>query len=148
MAEALMGCIIGSGLKALISFWFDKWSTMGVLLDVLGSNGPLTLGIPIDATVAGVCDSNGWHLSLSRVGDQMPSLSVMSSSTTKGAVVFTWGTDLNQKNHFSTKVTWNYFRPQEDKKTWAPAVWGNTLSENTHSPSGFLPLHVTSVPCK
>lgn len=33
------------------SFWFDKWSQLGVLIDLTGERGCIDLGIPLNATV-------------------------------------------------------------------------------------------------
>lgn len=36
---------------AMTSFWFDRWSQLGVLINLIGERGCISLGIPINATV-------------------------------------------------------------------------------------------------
>ena len=33
------------------SFWFDKWSSLGNLIELTGERGSMDLGIPINSTV-------------------------------------------------------------------------------------------------
>lgn len=41
---------VGNGCNT--SFWYDNWSSEGVLVDTLGTRGPIVLGIRNEATVA------------------------------------------------------------------------------------------------
>lgn len=50
LAKSLLGCEIGNGHSA--SYWFDRWSLFGPLIDYIGEDGPTRLGIPVEATVA------------------------------------------------------------------------------------------------
>lgn len=34
------------------SFWFENWSSLGILIDITGERGCIDMGIPIHATVA------------------------------------------------------------------------------------------------
>lgn len=98
--------------------------SLGCSLGFFGPNGPLYLGIPADAKVADACNSNGWHFPSSRSPNQdvvalrNTLLSVALPSPHRGHDVFTWGLIPNQKCYFSTKTTWNHFRPSEEKKYW------------------------------
>lgn len=33
------------------SFWYAKWSSLGILIEVAGERGSMDLGIPINSTV-------------------------------------------------------------------------------------------------
>ncbi|KAL1190925.1 hypothetical protein V5N11_020899 [Cardamine amara subsp. amara] len=129
LAKPLLGCVLGDGTK--ISFWFDNWCSLRVVWDCIGSSGPGTMGIPIDATVAEACGPNGWHLPPTRTRNQNLAalrevlLSMDPPSDSLGPDEYcTWGLDGSKNSFFTTSTTWNYHRPSEDKKDWPPAVWG------------------------
>ncbi|CAL9222403.1 unnamed protein product [Arabidopsis halleri] len=127
MAKALIRCNLGDGLSA--SFWYENWTPLGPLIDLFGESRPSFLGVPINATVAEACDSRGWILPSSRSRNQNAItlrnhlLSIPSPSQANGPDNYEWEVDNHSSSNFSTKLTWNYFRPREETKLWVPAVW-------------------------
>ncbi|XP_019090150.1 PREDICTED: uncharacterized protein LOC109128393 [Camelina sativa] len=127
LAKTLIRCQIGDGTSA--SFWFDRWSPLGPLIDLLGDNGPVLLGIPINAQVVAATNSHGWRLPSSRsrnplvLSIQDHLLSVPAPSLSYGPDQFLWEVDNRSLNSFSTKKTWNQLRPSKEQQFWAKAVW-------------------------
>lgn len=127
LVKGLLKCKIGDGLSA--SFWFDNWSPLGVLFDAMGSNGPLQSGFPITATVVNASNAQGWRLPSSRsrnpilVELRSYMLSNQAPSPARGPNSFHWEIGNPPSSIFSTKKTWNHFRPIADKQSWAKAVW-------------------------
>jgi len=64
LARPFLVCEIGLGETA--SFWQDNWTGLGPLIDVTGANGPLSVGLPINAVVKDALRGNAWWLSSSR----------------------------------------------------------------------------------
>lgn len=127
LVKGLVKCKIGNGLSA--SFWFDSWSPLGILYDIMGSNGPLYSGFPIIATVAEASNRHGWRLPSSRTRNHTMAdirsymLSHPAPSRSRGPDLFTWEIGNQSSYLFSTKKTWNHFRPSADKQSWTKVVW-------------------------
>ncbi|CAL9239284.1 unnamed protein product [Arabidopsis halleri] len=127
MAKVLISCNIGNG--RLASFWFDNWSPLGILWDIFGRTGPSRLGIPLDSTVVDACGDFGWNLpsarsrSLNVIDLRNQLLATAPPCPSRGPDCYSWGLANQKKSYFSTKYTWNFFRPSQDKKYWYPAVW-------------------------
>lgn len=56
IAKSLCKVDIGNG--ALTSFWFDNWSSLGFLMNILGPRGIIDLGIRLNETVADACNQH------------------------------------------------------------------------------------------
>lgn len=90
-----MGCKLGDGRTA--SFWFDNWSSLGIIWDFFGTSGPCRLGIPLHSTVADVCGNLGWILPSAR--SRNPSVIDLRNQLiatpppciSRGPYCFTWG---------------------------------------------------------
>ncbi|KAG7534100.1 Leucine-rich repeat 2, partial [Arabidopsis thaliana x Arabidopsis arenosa] len=127
MAKGLLGCSLGDGKTA--SYWFDDWNSLGPLIDVLGTDGPRLMGIPLEATVSQGIDPQGWRLPSMRTRNSLL-LSVRNvlcslepPRDSLGPDSFTWGAKGSRKNFFSTKSTWKLLRPSSEVKGWKKAVW-------------------------
>ncbi|XP_019085383.1 PREDICTED: uncharacterized protein LOC104714907 [Camelina sativa] len=120
-----LGIITTTSEKA--SFWYDTWSSYGPLIKRLGVEGPRELRIPIDSTVAQVCDANGWRLPPSRSQNrsdlQNHLLTVPLPSTVAENDYYSWVIHDKQFQSFPTAKTWEALRPSKAHKNWASSVW-------------------------
>lgn len=57
-------CHVNSG--SIASFWFDNWTGLGSLIDVIGELGPQVSGISIDSSVAEAVVAGAWSSTRSR----------------------------------------------------------------------------------
>ncbi|XP_048611378.1 uncharacterized protein LOC125585766 [Brassica napus] len=115
---------IGNGRHT--SFWFDKWSERGVLVDLLGARGFIDIGIRKEATVeeAILCFRrrrrhrveilNEIEEELARLKDKL-CVEVEDVSQWKRASGF--------KQVFSTCETWRLIREEKDTCDWASCIW-------------------------
>ncbi|CAN7098212.1 unnamed protein product, partial [Brassica rapa subsp. narinosa] len=118
---------LGDGRSA--SYWFDNWSHHGPLIEFIGFDGPMKMGINIKATVAEGCGQSGWLLPSARCRNEPIShlrgtlLLLQPPVAVSGSDTFTWGTEGNRSSVFSTKKTWNFLRPSAPKVNWKKVVW-------------------------
>lgn len=125
LAKKFIRNIVGNGRKT--SFWFDHWTTMGPLINLLSSAGPRSIGIPLKATVAEACHSSGWKLRNPRSEEAvtlhtyLTTVSLPSQTTTEDSI--DWVVNGIRCSGFSTSKTWEVVRPRLDKKDWWDIVW-------------------------
>ncbi|KAG2314398.1 hypothetical protein Bca52824_017520 [Brassica carinata] len=109
-------------------FWHDDWNGFGSLLDIVGENGPMVSGIPIDAKVADECVGNLWNLSRSR----HPTLLLLKACIPptppdlmdEGRDTYLWkSSPLDNSGKFSTSKTWNTLNPAPPTVEWHKSVW-------------------------
>lgn len=87
------------------------------------------MGIPIRSTVADSCDNLGWNLPSARsrnsnvIDLRNYLIATEPPLPSKGSDSYSWGLPDLRKPFFSTKSTWNFLRPVQDRKLWYPAVW-------------------------
>ena len=125
---------VGDGRK--ISFWYDNWSIHGLLVRFIDSNGPLVMGIQDQSTVAeafSVRDrrapsrTRNPNISLLRATlRDWPHQAVPSEPDT-----FLWGPSNSCSGIFSTKKTWEFFRPRAETKEWSQMVWFKNMVPKT-----------------
>lgn len=72
LARPMVLCEVGSGTTA--SFWYDNWSSVGPLIDLVGERGPQVSGLNIEAVVADALTTDGWWLDRSRSRSPLISL--------------------------------------------------------------------------
>ncbi|CAL9239526.1 unnamed protein product [Arabidopsis halleri] len=120
MAEGLLGFSLGDGKTA--SYWFDDWNNLGPLIDVLGTDGPRLMGIPLEATVSQGIDPQGWRLPSMRTRNSLllsvhnVLCSLEPPRDSLGPDSYTWGAKGSRKNFFSTKSTWKLLRLSSEVK--------------------------------
>lgn len=125
LAQKFIKSIVGNGLKT--SFWFDQWTFLGPLINLLSSNGPRSTGIPITATVTDMCNSYGWKLRAPRskavvtLHTYLATILIPSEVTNEDSTGW-FGND-SSCNGFSTSKTCEEVRPRQDKKDWSDLVW-------------------------
>lgn len=60
LAHPFVVCEIGSGISE--SFWFNNWTSLGPLIELLGTNAPRITGLAETATVREALGGNQWWL--------------------------------------------------------------------------------------
>ncbi|XP_010484758.1 PREDICTED: uncharacterized protein LOC104763036 [Camelina sativa] len=124
LVKPLIECTIGDGKTA--SYWYDNWSQLGPLIDVIGHDGlidvighdgPRLMGIPRDATVVQGTGPQGWRLPSHRTRNpllqslRISLLQLNPPVESAGSDSYSWGQEGERKDFFSTKITWNLLRP-------------------------------------
>lgn len=107
------------------SFWYDNWSSMGPLHDILGDRGFIDLGISAEASVATAQTTRRRRRHrvtiLNQVETELNTLSIPSPLNEDVAL---WrNADGRYKPNFSTPATWAQVRQQGNLNNWHKAVW-------------------------
>ncbi|KAJ4881704.1 RNA-directed DNA polymerase (reverse transcriptase)-related family protein [Raphanus sativus] len=119
---------IGSGISA--SFWFENWTGMGPLIEIVGSLGPMLSGLSISASVADALRHDGWWLAHSR--SRNPTLVLLKNCLPDAAPIlqsenddtFLWNCgNSHPKASFSSSETWQTLHPQGPVVSWCDQVW-------------------------
>lgn len=115
---------IGNGRH--VSFWYDNWSDIGVMIDLLGERGIIDLGIRKEATI----DEAIWRFRrrrrhryeiLNTVEDNLDS--VREKLRNDRDDISLWRGKSGYKAYFSTKETWLNLRPNCVQLKWTRGVW-------------------------
>lgn len=111
-----------------ISFWFDNWSDLGSLIDLVGDSRPRLMGIPALNTVSEAFCSRDWQIPsryrnrlIRIVHDRLRDTQPLTTGT--GPDNYFWGQPTQASSEFSTKKTWEFLRPFKTTKGWLKAVW-------------------------
>ena len=124
LALRFLSCNLGNGQNA--SFWYDRWTPLGPLIEAIGNDGPRRLCIPSHATVSTACNAIGWILPSPRSDMELVLHTYLSTIPLPAACpsydTYTWSTDGSSGNFSSTK-TWEALRPRDDEKHWFKLIW-------------------------
>lgn len=125
LASDFVRTYIKSGTHA--SFWFDRWSALGRLIDATCQRGARDLGIPLTASVSeAVGLVRGSRRQRSLALNQVISAlhHVSGAGFTSGCDVISWkqrpdtfGPD------FSSKLTWDIIRKKKTHVSWSKSIW-------------------------
>ena len=124
LASMLTRMEIGNG--SYTSFWFDNWSPLGRLIDLTGSRGCITMGIPINTTVEAVVQiyRRRRHRVEVLVQIEKEILNLRTRGLSLEDDTRLWKTEAgNFQSCFSTKQTWEIIRSQSPRVTWSKWVW-------------------------
>ena len=115
---------IGNGRHT--SFWYDKWSNLGVMSELLGTRGVIDLGIQCEATVEEVLQNERRrrrHISviLNEIEKELEHIKEKQRYEVKD--VDLWRRDSGLKPKFSTHETWKLIRANGDQCTWGRCTW-------------------------
>ena len=98
---------VHSGLNT--SFWYDRWTPLGPLINVFGRNGTHNLRIHIDSSVADAYDVQGWRLPHPRSDMEVALHAFLTSfpmpSLDRGPDTFSWSTNGQSSPVFSSSKT-------------------------------------------
>ena len=115
---------VGNGRHT--SFWYDKWTELGVMSDLLGDRGVMDLGIRREATVEEVLCKNRRRKRHRRVllNDIEKELKIIKAKQRADVKdVDLWRGNMGFKHKFSTHVTWQLTRPPGTQCTWSRGIW-------------------------
>lgn len=105
------------------SFWYDQWSPLGCLMDMLGTRGQIDTGIRQHDTVhtARTKRRRRVHRSagLIQIENQ---LQCLSRSEEEDVVLWKGKQDI-YKDQFLTSETWNHIRTKKEKVSWHRGIW-------------------------
>ncbi|XP_048637514.1 uncharacterized protein LOC125609937 [Brassica napus] len=117
---------VNSGSNA--SFWFDRWSSLGTLIELTGERGTADLGIPINSTVENAIQlyrSKRHRVTTLQQIDQEV-LSLRNRGLTTQDDVCLWKRVNGEfREGFSTSQTWDIIREKSPEVTWSKGVWFN-----------------------
>ncbi|XP_022553965.2 uncharacterized protein LOC111204050 [Brassica napus] len=128
LARPFVLCEISSGLSG--SFWFDNWTSLGPLIELLSVNAPRITGLAETTTVREALMGNQWWLSSSR--SRNPIISFLRDSLPDPVDIFNsevddrylWQIGGNTpRDSFSSSAMWNYLYNQSPAVPWYRSVW-------------------------
>lgn len=125
LAQNFIRCTIGNGRSA--SFWFDNWTTLGPLIKHIGSDGPRSLRVPLNAKVSEACNQDGWNIANPRSDSALELHVYLTSigmpSESLGHDTFDWVVEDKLCVGFSSSTTWAALRPRANVVDWYRSVW-------------------------
>lgn len=105
------------------SFWYDHWSPLDCLMDVLGPRGQIDMGIAQVDTVKTACTKRRRrkHRSeeLIQIDQQLSGLTLTDTED----IVLWRGKSNVYKPQFTARDTWNRIRTTREKVTWHRGLW-------------------------
>lgn len=108
------------------SFWFDKWSPLGRLIEMTGDRGSMDLGIPIHTAVEGAIQiyrARRHRVNTLRMIDR-EILDLRSRGLAGGDDIYLWKQENGDfKEMFRYSQTWNLIRDRSPKVPWAKGIW-------------------------
>lgn len=116
---------VGVKNGASTSFWYDNWSSLGCLKDLLGTRGCIVMGIAENTTVAEAIlihrRRNHREPILNRVEEEMEKVKTENIQTDDIAL---WKSKAGSyKSSFSSKNTWLLIRKEYIIQRWSKGVW-------------------------
>ena len=111
---------------ARTSFWLDKWSQLGVLLNLTGETGCIRLGIPINATVERVVNTYRRRRHRSHVLLQIENeiISLQERGLGQQDDRCLWMRENGDfRTGFTTSQTWNLTRAHGPRVLWSKGIW-------------------------
>ncbi|XP_013639448.1 PREDICTED: uncharacterized protein LOC106344668 [Brassica oleracea var. oleracea] len=108
------------------SFWFDKWSQLGVLINLTGERGCIRLGIPINATVERVVHTyrRRRHRSSVLMQIEQEILSLQEHGLGQQDDICLWMRENGEfRPGFMTSQTWNLTRTHAPRVPWFNGIW-------------------------
>lgn len=107
------------------SFWQDKWSPLGCLIDLLGTGGFIEMGITANAKVEDCCHhrkKKHRYPILNKV--EMEIENFKEKRRQEEDDIYLWKNEKEKyKEKFSTKETWLVIREKHQIYDWHKAVW-------------------------
>ncbi|XP_013632732.1 PREDICTED: uncharacterized protein LOC106338256 [Brassica oleracea var. oleracea] len=111
---------------SMSSFWFDRWSQLGVLIDLTGERGYLPLGISIDSTVENAVNTYRRRRHRNPVLMQIESeiLHLQEQGLPQCEDVCLWMHENGEfRPGFVTSQTWNLTRLHAPRVPWFKGIW-------------------------
>lgn len=121
-------CEVGSGISA--SFWHDNWTSLGLLIELVGERDPQITGLSFDAVVADALTREGWWLDRRR--SRSPVITLLKACLPNAQDIinseeddrYVWFPEPGRgSGRFSTSETWRALHPSPPKVIWHKVVW-------------------------
>lgn len=139
-AKTLHKMEIKSGKKT--SFWYDKWSSLGILSYIFGARGCIDLGIPANATMAEVLDHQRRRRHrvelLNRLEAEICETKAKRRNNEEDIHLWHWKTGFKRK--FSSSETWKQIRVARPICECAKGIWFPQATPK-HSFITWLAMH-------
>lgn len=128
LARPFVFCEIGSGRSG--SFWFDNWTSLGPLIELVGENAPRLTGLAETASVREALVGEQWWLNSSR--SRNPVIAMLKNCLPDPTGIFSseeddqflWQIGENvPKDSFSSSDMWNHLYNQLPAVPWYKSVW-------------------------
>lgn len=108
-------------------FWYDSWTCLGPLISVFGRDGTRRLSLRIDASVSDACTLTGWSLPHPRSDEEVSLHAYLSGisipSTDRGSDTYSWRTNGDTSDSYSSSKTWECLRPRGNTQNSAKHIW-------------------------
>lgn len=119
---------MGRGTNA--SFWHDKWTNRGPLIDLTGPRGPGVTVLHVDAVVADALRDGNWWVNrsgsrnrlITLVRKCLPEAAPILSSEVEDIYLWKPG-NRGASTAFSAAHTWEALHPQGEQVFWHRQVW-------------------------
>ncbi|XP_013646145.1 uncharacterized protein LOC106350855 [Brassica napus] len=116
---------VGNGRHT--SFWYDKWSSLGVMSEMLGERGFIAMGIRREATVAEALQRRRTRHRreiLKQIDMELSHIAANQEVEGVGADdVDMWRWNSGYKPRFSTQETWRMTRVSAAQCDWGGSIW-------------------------
>ena len=108
------------------SFWYEKWSPLGQLIELTGDRGSMDLGIPKTSTVEKALQlyrARGHRVhALRLIGQEI--ICLKNRGLNQLEDVCLWKRENGEfKNEFITSQTWNLIRSRSPVVSWSKGIW-------------------------
>lgn len=111
---------------ATTSFWYDKWSQLGALINLTGERGCIDLGVPIHSTVERVIQSyrRRRHRTTVLVQIEQEILRLSDVGLNQQDDMVLWKRENEAfRQGFDSTQTWNMIRARSPRVSWAKGLW-------------------------
>ncbi|KAG7547111.1 Reverse transcriptase zinc-binding domain [Arabidopsis suecica] len=118
-------CQVEVGNGETTSFWYDKWSSMGRMVDIVGARGLIDLGINKKSSLAAAWTTRRRRRHrVNQLNEIEEALHLQRQKRSELADRFLWRGENNTfQDSFSTKDTWNHIRTTSSTVAWHRGVW-------------------------
>ncbi|KAG7536840.1 Ferric reductase NAD binding domain [Arabidopsis suecica] len=118
-------CQVEVGNGETTSFWYDKWSSMGRMVEIVGARGLIDLGINKKSSlVAAWTTRRRRRHRVNQLNEIEEALHLQRQKRSELADRFLWrGKNDTFQYSFSTKDTWNHIRTTSSTVAWHRGVW-------------------------
>ena len=124
LAARFVKAFVGNGDR--VSFWFDSWTPLGPLINLLGHQGPRSLRLPREGKVKDACSATSWIIPSPRSEEALllhVHLTTIPVPAPLSQDEYCWVVDGIKCNGYSAQRTWSALRPRADKVPWSSQIW-------------------------
>ena len=122
VAKRFYGVEVKNGEKT--SFWYERWSSLGCLQEVLREGGSIDLGISQSAVVADIWSHRRKHHLVPLLNRLEDEIDKYKENFVQEEDVSLWRNEKGKyKRRFSTRITWLCIRDSAPVCHWYKAVW-------------------------